>query len=120
LRQVVAPAQEMAAQGVEVSRGIAAFFRILEPILRLTPAAAELYAPGGTLLQEGHRFVNPALARLLDHIAHQGKGPSPEPLLQQFAPPAGRLTAEDVAAAQVEQREPIEVELAGRQILLTP
>ena len=61
LRDLTERPARAARDGVEVVPMQAFLFTVLEPIMRSTPECSELYAPGGTLLEEGGRFCAPAM-----------------------------------------------------------
>jgi gamma-glutamyltranspeptidase/glutathione hydrolase len=119
---VTAPARRLATEGVEVNDQQAYLHRILEPIFTRTPEAAAISAPGGRLLQQGDRLTNPMLADFLERVDDRG-----------FATPAlaasiesamdeggGLVTAADLMAYAVVEREPLEVRWRGNRLLTNP
>ena len=121
LAEVVAPALQLARAGVPLSAQVAPIAKILTPILSLTPATAALFAPGGTVLAPGAYFRSPGLAELLEQLAAGADVDALQAaLLPSFGPPHGRLTAADLAAAQVVRQAPLQVQLGAASILLNP
>jgi gamma-glutamyltranspeptidase/glutathione hydrolase len=122
LETVTAPARRLAADGVEVSEQQAYILRILEPIVTRTEGVAALMAPGGRLLTAGDRFVNPALAALLDDLDERGFA-APDLAREidvAMAAGGGLLTAEDLASYEVVEREPLAIEWRGHRLLTNP
>ncbi|MEQ1785946.1 MAG: gamma-glutamyltransferase [Acidimicrobiales bacterium] len=122
LDQVTAPARRLADEGVEVNEQQAYLLRILEPILTRTPDAAAIVAPGGRLLGAGDRLANPALAAFLAAVDERGFA---APALAQsidaaMAHSGGRLTATDLQAYAVAEREPLVVTWRGHRLLTNP
>lgn len=119
---VVAPARRLAEHGVEVNAQQAYLLRILAPILTRTPEAAAIVAPAGRALAEGDRLVNPALAEFLAHLDPRGFA---EPGLARRIDEAmraggGLVTATDLAAYRVVEREPLVVAWRGHRLLTNP
>ncbi|MDF1565401.1 MAG: gamma-glutamyltransferase [Deltaproteobacteria bacterium] len=113
LAEVVAPSIELARAGVPLSAEIAPIVEILEPILRFTPEASEIIAPGGRLIGEGDPYFVPQLAGLLERVAAGGKVPGRPELLEGFGPPRGRMTDADLDAAVAKTTVPIRIGLPG-------
>ena len=74
LADLVEPAVRLAREGVILGREAAYLHEILADMLRATPAAAAIYAPGGRLLGEGDRLRLPDLAETLAHLGQAGPG----------------------------------------------
>lgn len=120
LRRLVDAVRPLAA-GVALSAQVGFVVGILEPILRHTREAEALFAPGGRLLGTGDVFRSPDLVRLLDRVAAGEPAPGREALLSAFGPPAGRLTAADLDAAEPLRGAPLRVTLpGGHEVHLTP
>lgn len=112
LEEVVAPAVRAATEGVTLGPAQAAIARLVDPILTRTPEARRRFHPGGAPLSEDAVVTDPALGQLLEDV---GAG-----RVSGFADPAvagrievvnrgdgGLLTAEDLAAYVVHEREPL-------------
>ncbi|MEA2420276.1 MAG: gamma-glutamyltranspeptidase / glutathione hydrolase, partial [Thermoleophilaceae bacterium] len=114
-----------AREGVAVVPMQEFLFEILSPIFLSTPECSELYAPGGDLLREGDLFRFPELGDLLERLGAEGPGflysgdvgaACSEWVLER----GGLLTADDLSAYEVVEREPASVSYQGRQVLTNP
>mgnify|MGYP006273083485 CR=1 FL=1 len=118
---VAAPAERLARDGVVISEQVGPIFRILAPILSYSPQARDLFVPGGRTWAAGERFINPELAELLRAWAAGHPDVAETAMLTTFGPPAGLLTAADMANREVYRYAPIQVTVAGRyQVELNP
>ncbi len=122
LDAVVGPARRLAEAGVEVNEQQAYLLRILAPILTRTPEAAAIVAPRGRVLGVGDRLANPELASFLGRLDERGFA---EPGLATRIDAAmrtggGLVTAEDLTAYEVIEREPLEVQWRGHRLLTNP
>jgi gamma-glutamyltranspeptidase / glutathione hydrolase len=125
LADLTAGPARSAREGVEVVPMQAFLFEILSPIFLSTPECSELYAPGGSLLQEGDRFAFPELGDLLDRLGAEGPGflysgdvaaECSDWVLER----GGLLTRDDLGAYEVVDREPARVVYQGREVLTNP
>ena len=119
-----APARA-AREGIEVVPMQAFLFRVLEPIFRSSPEAAALLAPEGDLLQAGETMRFPELGDLLERLGREGPsflydGDVGRAVSEWVLERGGRLSAQDLAAYEVAEREPARVEYAGREVLTNP
>src|SRR5205823_12487329 len=71
-RELVAPAVDLARDGVELTRGQAYLHAILDLILRHTDEGRRIYQRDGERLVAGDRLTMPDLARTLERIAEHG------------------------------------------------
>lgn len=124
LATVVAPAVRLAEAGVELLPRQAGIVALLEPILLGTDAGRALFAPGGRLLGAGDRFRNPELAGF---IAGVGRGehrsfadPDLAAALLSVTADGGLMTAADLDAYRVVEREPLAVTWRGHRVLTNP
>jgi gamma-glutamyltranspeptidase / glutathione hydrolase len=112
LEEVVAPAVRAATEGVTLGPAQVAVARLVDPILSRTPEARRRFHPGGAPLSEDAVVTDPELGQLLEDV---GAG-----RVSGFADPAvaarieevnraegGLLTAADLAAYAVLEREPL-------------
>jgi len=129
LEQVIAPALRLARDGVPLNAQQAYLVRILEPILTLSAAGRALYARRGRPVAEGERIFNPELARFLSQLAQTPAAAGPrdfaEPQLAaaiaaDMAAGGGHLTAADLAAYRVVEREPLQVGYRAHRLLTNP
>ncbi len=72
IKDVMAPAIRIAKEGTTLSDVQAYLIDILSPILVQDREGADLYAPGGKLIQGGDRFAIPPLSDLLDGLSQEG------------------------------------------------
>ena len=116
---------KLAREGVEVVRMQAFLFTILEPILRSTPEAGAIYAPGGELLREGDLIRLPELGDLLERLGSEGhgflyEGDVAAAVSDWVLARGGLITREDLATYDVVEREPVSVHYEGRTVLTNP
>ena len=125
LAQVIAPAVELARQGLIVNTAQAYFFHLLEPIMTLTEAGQALYAPASAYLKEGDHFSNPNLADFLETLPQDGdrafyEGELARRIAQDMHSGQGLLTQADLAAYHVIERRPLAVDYRGYRLLTNP
>ncbi|MCB1030731.1 MAG: gamma-glutamyltransferase [Acidimicrobiales bacterium] len=125
LREILAPAIELATSGVAVSPTQAVDFQLLSPILARTEASRSIFFPTGTLLAEGDILHNPDLGAFLDQLG----GASPETFyrgemarrfVEQIRSGGGLITLEDLARYRVIERKPLAVPYRGRTLMTNP
>jgi gamma-glutamyltranspeptidase/glutathione hydrolase len=125
-KEVVAPAAELAREGVTLSREQAHLHAILDLILRHTAEGRRLYSrPDGSRMQPGDLLRLPDLADTFDLIAAQGgtalySGELAGAIAATVADAGGRLTREDLAAYEVVWREPVRVRYLGHDVVSNP
>jgi gamma-glutamyltranspeptidase/glutathione hydrolase len=116
--RLVEPALRLAREGTELPYRHAACLAMLEPVMTLN-RGAELYSPGGRLLQAGERLRQPGLVPALEIVAREGaagvyRGTIAEALLAE----AGVVvTRADLEGYEAVWSEPVEVAYAGTQFL---
>ncbi len=125
LEQLAAPGARLAREGVALNRQQSYVVEILEMTINTTPEAAALYAPGGRLLREGDRLVQPELADAIERLGAEGARPFYEgdigtAVVDWLAARGGLVTAEDLRAYRVLDREPLRVAYRGREVLTNP
>ncbi len=124
--EVVAPAIELAREGVELTRPQAHLHAILDLILRHTAEGRRLYSrPDGSRLQPGDLLCLPDLAGTLDRIAAEGaaaiyRGELAEAAAHAVEEGGGRLTVADLEAYRVIWREPVRVPYLGYEVISNP
>jgi gamma-glutamyltranspeptidase/glutathione hydrolase len=122
LDTVVGPARRLATDGVVLNEWQAYVFSLLAPILTLTPDAARLFAPDGTLLTAGDRFHNPDLAAFLGHLDERGFA-SPvlaRAIVDEVDRRGGLLTVDDLTQFRVEERAPLAIGYRDATVLTNP
>jgi gamma-glutamyltranspeptidase/glutathione hydrolase len=125
LRRLVAPAAALARAGVALNVQQAYIIEILSGIVTSTPEAAALFAPGGEVLRAGERLRQPELADALERLGAEGSRPFYEgdvgaAIVDWVSERGGLLTAADLAAYRVVDREPLRVGYRGRTVLTNP
>ena len=125
-RELLAPAIELARDGVELTETQAQMHAILDPILRFDDEGRRVYSNAdGTLLGLGDRLRLTDLAATLEAVAAQGaaalySGERARAILATVQGGGGALTADDLAAYRVAWRRPVETRFGGCRVLLNP
>lgn len=126
LRDVLAPAIDLARAGVTINAKQAYFLDLLIPIMTLTPPGRALFEPDGRYLRVGDVHRNPDLAAFLETLSTgEGErefyeGELAQRMTQEMAERGGLLTAADLAAYHVIEREPLPVDYRGLRLLTNP
>ena len=125
LAEVIAPALQLAREGQQLSALQAYVLGLLYPIMTLTPAGRALFEPNGRYLQEGDHFANPELADFLATLPRDGErefyeGGLARRIVQDMEVGQGLLTAADLVAYQVIEREPLSLNYRGLRLLTNP
>ena len=125
MADLAAPAVRLARQGVELASQQAYVVEILADIVTSTPECAALFAPGGRLLGAGDVVHQPDLADALERLAIEGPAPFytgdiAAAAVQWVSDRGGTLTAQDLEAYEVIDREPIRVRYRGRDVVTNP
>ena len=123
-RDVLAPAIQAASKGVALSERQAYLVKILGSILTYSEAGRQIYAPEGTLLQEGELIVMPEFADFLSALAAEGadllyRGEAAR-ILTDWNREGGLCTSQDLSSYQVFERSPLTTHFNGCQVLLNP
>ncbi|MEA2483881.1 MAG: gamma-glutamyltranspeptidase / glutathione hydrolase [Thermoleophilaceae bacterium] len=98
---------------------------ILSPILLSTSEGADLFAPGGNLLETGDHLRMPELADLLDRLGREGPGFAYDgdvaaAISDWVLERGGLITPQDLADYELIDREPARATYRGRDILTNP
>ena len=125
LREVLAPAIQLARAGVAINRKQAYFLDLLVPIMTLTAAGRALFEPCGRYLGEDDVHRNPDLAAFLESLPRDGErefyeGELARRIATDMREGGGLLTAADLTACRVIEREPLPVDYRGRRLLTNP
>jgi gamma-glutamyltranspeptidase / glutathione hydrolase len=112
--RLVEPALRLAREGTALPGRHASCLAMLEPVMTLN-RGADLYSPGGLLLQADDKLRQPGLVAALEIVAAEGaasvyRGSIAEALL---AEPGVVMTAADLDAYRARWAEPVEVPYAG-------
>ncbi|KAB2933710.1 MAG: gamma-glutamyltransferase [Candidatus Contendobacter sp.] len=125
LREVLAPAIHLARAGVTINHKQAYFLDLLTPIMTLTATGRALFEPDGRYLGEGDVHRNPDLAMFLETLPANGErefyeGELARRIAADMGAGGGLLTATDLAACRVIEREPLSVHYRGCRLLTNP
>jgi gamma-glutamyltranspeptidase/glutathione hydrolase len=125
LADLVAPAVSLARDGVALNVQQAYVIEILGGIVTSTPEATALFAPSGALVGAGDSIRQPELADALERLGSEGaepfySGDIAAAIVEWVLARGGMLTAADLAAYEVVDREPVRVGYRGREVLTNP
>jgi gamma-glutamyltranspeptidase/glutathione hydrolase len=125
LAELVPPAAALARDGVELTVQQAYVLEILSGVATATPESAAIFAPQGEVLRAGDTIRQPELADALERLGAEGAAPFytgeiAHAVAAWIAERGGMLTAEDLAAYVVRDRDPVRVPYRGRRVLTNP
>lgn len=124
LADVVAPAIDMAENGVILTDVQAYTLRLLGPILTSTDEGRALYAPQGELLKEGERIYNRQQGEFLrglpDSAVSFYEGPIAEATAAYISLDGGLLTKADLSGYTVKERAPLVHSYRSHEIITNP
>ena len=124
LAEVIAPAIDMAENGVILTDVQAYTLRLLGPILTSTDEGKDLYAPSGTLLKEGERMYNPQQADFLRNMPDSAisfyEGEIAKATAAYISLDGGLLTTTDLRSYVVKERSPLIHGYRSHQIVTNP
>ena len=123
LEKVMAPAIKLAHDGFALAYEDASEFRE-DDYLGLFPESKRIFQRDGKFYQPGEIFKQPDLARTLERIAKNPDDFYHGALAHELAAAVhkygGLLTAEDLAAYEVKEREPVHGDYRGYEIISAP
>jgi gamma-glutamyltranspeptidase / glutathione hydrolase len=119
-RDLLEPAMRLARIGVELPAAHASCLAMLAPVMTLD-RGAELYSPGGRLLETGDTLRQPSLEKAFAVLAAEGarsayEGTLAESLLALVRNRGGAITRDDLRGYEAEWRAPETVPYAGTQV----
>jgi gamma-glutamyltranspeptidase/glutathione hydrolase len=126
LAEALAPAIELAEQGIVVTEDLAASLDGAGDLLRKWPSSAKIFSKaGGAPYQPGDTLVQRDLAASLRLIAEQGpsalyRGPIGQKLVAAVARAGGNLTIADLRSYEAVVREPVRGDYRGYEIVSMP
>ncbi|WP_052664932.1 gamma-glutamyltransferase [Nitriliruptor alkaliphilus] len=125
LDRVVAPAVRLAREGVALGAGQASVARLVDPILTLTAAGRRRFHPGGAPLTDDAVVTDPQLGDLIEAIGAGRVTGFDDPAIASRIEEVGRadgglLTAADLAAYSVHERDPLVVSYRGARLATNP
>ena len=122
LVQAMAPAIRLARQGFALSAHDARQLR--DPSLAAFPETRRIFQRDGHYYQPGDTFKQPELARTLERIAADPdsfyRGALAQELAASLQKGGGLITAKDLAAYEVKEREPVRGSYRGYEIIAAP
>ncbi|MFL5969469.1 MAG: gamma-glutamyltransferase [Gaiellaceae bacterium] len=117
---LTSPALELAQRGVDFPPAHAACLAMLAPVMTMNEGA-QIYAPGGRLLQAGERLNQPGLVAALQAVAEEQSpvytGSIAEALLALSDERGGLLTRRDLATYEAQWSAPVEVDYLEWRVL---
>jgi gamma-glutamyltranspeptidase / glutathione hydrolase len=125
LRELAAPAAELARAGVPLNAGQAYVAEILTELLLSTAECAALWAPAGHVLREGEVLRNPELGETLERLGSEGARPFyvgdiAAAVSTWLGERGGSVTVEALASYQGQLRQPVCVDYRDRKVLTNP
>ncbi len=125
LDRVVAPAVRLATHGVALGAGQVGVAKVVDPILTLTAEGRARFHPGGAPLTADATVTDPDLGALLTAIGDGRVTGFDDPAVARRIEEVGRadgglLTAADLAAYRVVEREPLVVHYRGARLVTNP
>jgi gamma-glutamyltranspeptidase / glutathione hydrolase len=118
--RLVEPALRLATDGVDFPRAHASCLAMLAPVMTMNEGA-DIYSPGGRLLQAGDRLRQPGLATALGELSGEPEsvytGSLGRRLLELSAERGGLLTPADLSRYEARWSEPIEVPYMSSRLL---
>lgn len=126
LADAIAPAIELAEQGITVDEDLADSLLGLEERLKAWPSSEKIfYKEGGAFYEPGDTLVQADLAESLKLIAEDGpsafyEGPIAEKIVAAVEAEGGHLTLDDFKSYEVAIREPVTGDYRGYTIASMP
>ena len=119
--RLVEPALRVARSGVQLTAAHATCLAMLAPVMTMREGA-DIYSPGGLLLEEGGLLEQPGLVRALALVRDEGaatvyRGSIAEELLALVGEREGALTRADLEGYAARWAEWCETPFAGRRIV---
>lgn len=125
-REVLAPAVELAAEGIEISNDLAYALSEALTVMRRYPSSMAAYAKeDGSAYAAGDILAQPDLAWSLRQISDHGaeafyRGAIAEKIATYMEQAGGLIAAEDLAAYEVSVRESIATDYRGYRVVTMP
>ncbi|SDJ83050.1 gamma-glutamyltransferase 1 Threonine peptidase. MEROPS family T03 [Ferrimonas sediminum] len=126
LKQVIAPAIELAEKGITVTPDLSSSLQGLKRRLWQWPSTRPVfYHPDGSDYQAGERLVQADLARSLKRIAEHGsdgfyKGETARQIARSVRQAGGVMTEADLAAYTAVERQPVRGQYRGYEVISMP
>ena len=125
LRTSLAPAIRIARGGFPVYARLANGYAAKRTVMERYPGTRAVYLASGQPPKEGDLFRQPDLAATLERLAEKGhdgfyRGITAQRLLAGVKAEGGKWTAQELAAYQVKEREPLQFEYDGWRVTTAP
>ena len=125
LAEVIAPAARLARQGFLVSPYLQRCIEQAADQLARFPDSARVFLPGGSPPAVGSRLTRPEYAATLEAIGQHGPGwlyggPLGQAIADDMAANGGLITAADIEAYEVFEREPVRGTYRGIEVVGPP
>lgn len=125
LADVLAPAIRLAADGLVATAMYSYLVNLLWPILEPATASHGWFAPSGGAIRAGERLANPDTAAFLKRLGEDPthtfyRGSLADVITADMAAGGGLVTADDLAAYRVIEREPLALDYRGHRVLTNP
>lgn len=125
LVEVIQPAIELAEKGITVSPTLAKTLRVEKDNLAKWESTKAIFFKGDRPLLAGEKLVQKDLAKSLRLIAKQGskafyQGEIGKKIVAEMATHGGLISAEDLAAYKVVEREPVSGDYRGYKVVSMP
>jgi gamma-glutamyltranspeptidase/glutathione hydrolase len=124
-QELLAPAIELARDGVELTRPQAHLHAVVDLILRHSPEGCEIFGPEGRRLVAGERLVQRDLAHTLELLSEHGSraiygGDIARAIAAHVRERGGAITLRDLEEYRVIRRRPVRVEFCGHEFESNP
>ncbi len=126
LGDVMAPAIELAEEGFELPERLAQSIARSQAMFRADPGSRALFFADGEPPAAGSTFRNPDLARMLRSLANANsveafyRGDIGRHVASEFQKHGGLVTAEDMAAYQAREVQPLTLDWLGQTVHTAP
>ena len=123
--RLVQPAVNLASDGFDVPKGLAASLAWAQGYMKPYPASTAAYSKRGTPYAAGERFKQPDLAKTLMRIRDKGqngfyRGETARLLAAEMKRGGGLITEDDLAAYTAKERPPLRGTYRGYEIISMP
>ena len=125
-KDVVAPAQKLAAEGFEINSALAGSLARKQSIEKMEPFAESrrIFLRDGKLYEPGERLVQPELAAVLARIARNPRdfytGQTARAIADDMKQHGGLITLEDLRAYEPTIRTPLRTTYRGHDVITMP
>ncbi len=124
LRDILAPAIELAQNGTPLTEQQAEILHAVEPVVSDRPAGRELFVDEGQLLGPGATFLNPRFADFLDTLSIEGadffyRGEVAQVLENARRGGGGCVGFEDLSRYESRLREPVKYDCGAASVCST-